>query len=94
MQLVSWLCHPVILIHCHSVIFVTHCHPVTPLQKAPEVVSPPSSEKKPGTVDLCESVQKSVSDYRVLHTITTLPVGEKELMMGVGCGGVCCTIDS
>lgn len=73
MQLVSWLCHPVILIHCHSVIFVTHCHPVTPLQKAPEVVSPPSSEKKPGTVDLCESVQKSVSDYRVLHTISTLP---------------------
>ena len=41
---------------CHS---VPCCHP---LQKAPEVASPPASEKKPGTVDLCESVQKRVSN--------------------------------
>ena len=44
---------------CHS---CTQCHPVPPLQKAPDVTSPLSSEKKPGTVDLCESVQKRVSN--------------------------------
>ena len=31
------------------------------LQKAPEVISPPPNEKKGGTVDLCDSVQKRVS---------------------------------
>ena len=33
------------------------------LQKAPEVISPPPNEKKGGTVDLCDSVQKEESEW-------------------------------